>query len=252
MPDRNPVPGLVADLVEETAALDALVGELDPDAWLRPTPAWQWDVRDTLAHLADTDEIAVDTCTGGARTLQACIDRSASAEDVTLAGVLRGRRVAGAAVLAWWRAARAREVEVLAGLEPSVRVPWGLGMSAPAFVTARLMETWAHALDVHAALGSTPIDTDRLAHVAWLGVRSLPYACAVAGEPPPAVPLRVELDLPSGATWSAGPDDAPARIRGPAGAFCRVVTRRLPAAIAGLVAEGDEAVRLLRVARCYL
>lgn len=252
MPDPNPVPGLVAALVEETAALDALVDELVPDDWLRPTPAWQWDVRDTVAHLADTDEIAVDTCTGGARTLQACIERSVSAEDVTLAGVRRGRRLPGPEVIAWWRDARARELEVLAGLEPSARVPWGLGMSAPAFVTARLMETWAHALDVHAALGSTPTDTDRLAHVAWLGVRSLPYACSVAGEPPPAVPLRVELELPSGAIWTAGPDDAPARIRGPAGGFCRVVTRRVPVAASGLVAEGDEAVRMLRVARCYL
>jgi uncharacterized protein (TIGR03084 family) len=247
----NPVPDLVADLAAETAALDAFVADLGRDDWLAPTPAWQWDVRDSVAHLADTDEIASDTCTGGPRPLAACVAAARSAEDVTFAGVRRGRRLSPDGVLAWWRRARARMIEVLAGLEPSARVPWGRGMSAPAFVTARLMETWAHGLDVHAALGRAPVDTDRLAHVAWLGVRSLPYACSVAGEPPLG-PLRIELTLPSGAPWTAGPEDAPDRITGTVAAFARVCVQRRAPGARGLEADGDEAHRALRVARCFL
>ena len=86
-------------------------------------------------------------------------------------------------------------------------------MRARAFVTARLMETWAHGLDVHTAVGGATPDTDRLGHVAWLSTRALPYAYRVAGREPPAAPLRVELTLPVGRAVGDGPD-APDRITG--------------------------------------
>lgn len=210
-------------------------------------------MRDTIAHLADTDEMAVDTVTGGPRALNVAAAASASPEDTTYRGVLRGRKLTGAEVLAWWERASAAELEVLASLDPAVRVPWGIGMKATSFVAARLMETWAHGLDVFAALGSEPVDTDRLAHVAWLATRALPYAYSVAGREPPAGAVRVELTLPSGATWTYGPDDAPARITGPAGEYCRVFVQRLGREDArGLRAEGDAAEDALAVARAYL
>ena len=42
-------------------------------------------------------------------------------------------------------------------------------MGAKSFLTARLMETWAHGIDVADALGVTREPTDRLRHVAQLG-----------------------------------------------------------------------------------
>ncbi len=120
----------------------------------------------------------------------------------------------GADVLAWWERTQVAERDVLLSLDPGMRVPWGLGMRPPSFVTARMMEAWAHSLDVHDALGLEPTDTDRLRHVAWIGVRALPYAYSVAGIDPAVPPLRVELTLPSGAAWTFGPEDAPDRITG--------------------------------------
>jgi uncharacterized protein (TIGR03084 family) len=115
------------------------------------------------------------------------------------------------------------------------------------------METWAHGLDVFAALGAEPVDTDRLAHVAWLATRALPYAYNYAGRELPAGALRVELTLPSGATWTDGPEDAPNRITGPAARYCRVFVQRLPRAQAREVhAEGDVAESALEVARAFL
>lgn len=244
---------LLADLAAEQDALVAVLEQIAPDDWFRPTPAWSWDVRDTVAHLADTDELAVDTCIDGPRSLGALAARCASSEDLTLLGVLRGRRRSGAEVLAWWTRAQIAERDVLLTLDPQMRVPWGLGMRPPSFVTARLMETWAHSLDVHAALGTEPVDTDRLRHVAWIGVRALPYACSVAGIAPLDAPLRVELTLPSGATWSFGAADAADRITGPASEFCRVFVQRIGRdAAPNVVAEGTGAALALRVARSYL
>jgi uncharacterized protein (TIGR03084 family) len=244
---------LVADLGAEQAALVAVLEPIGDDDWFRPTPAWSWDVRDTVAHLADTDELAIDTCLDGPRALAKFSEQCASSEDLTLHGVLRGRKRSGVGVLAWWKHTQARECEVLRSIPADMRVPWGLGMRTPSFVTARLMETWAHSLDVHAALGTEPEDTDRLAHVAWIGIRALPYACSVAGVPPPDGPIRVELTLPSGAEWAFGPEDAADRITGPASEFCRVCVQRIRASEASnLVAEGDGALLALRVARSFL
>ena len=62
--------------------------------------------------------------------------------------------------------------------------------------TARFMETWAHALDVADALGVEPEPTDRIRHVAHLGVRTRDFAFCVHGLEPPAEEFRVELRRP--------------------------------------------------------
>lgn len=244
---------LVADLAQEQLELQADCANLGADEWLTPTAARGWDVRDTIAHLADTDEIAFDTMHDGPRSLNRFVTLFASSRDVTLWGVLRGRRRTGVDVLAWWERTSVQECEALLGLETATRVPWGLGMGRPAFVTARLMETWAHGLDVRAAIGVSSVDTDRLRHVAFLATRALPYAFSYAGRTVPASPLRVELDLPSGDVWAHGPVDAPDRITGPAGQYCRVFVQRMVAADAhDLTATGAGAREALEVARAFL
>jgi uncharacterized protein (TIGR03084 family) len=249
-------PGLdefVDDLEAEQLALQSFLAGIEADDWLRPTPSWQWDVRDTISHLADTDEVALDTMLDGPRSLGVLAVTLASSEDVTYSGVLRGRRLRGADVLAWWERASAAERDALRSMDESARVAWGLGMGVRAFVTARVMETWAHSLDVHAALGSQPVDTPRLRHVAWIATRALPYAFSVAGIEAPARPLRVELELPDGTAWTTGPDDAADRITGPAGDYCRIFVQRLdPRDAPAVVTEGDFARTVITVARAYL
>jgi uncharacterized protein (TIGR03084 family) len=244
---------LVSDLQHEQWDLQAACATLSADEWLTPTAARGWDVRDSISHLADTDEIAVDTMDDGPRSLNRFVTVLATGKDITLWGVLRGRRRSGADVLAWWERTSMFECERLNQLDSTQRVPWGLGMGRPAFITARLMETWAHGLDVRAAVGAPPVDTDRLRHIAFLATRALPYAFSYAGRPLPSTPLRVELDLPSGARWTHGPEDAPDRITGPAGEYCRVFVQRLSLSDAPhLAATGAGAREALLVARAFL
>ena len=78
-------------------------------------------------------------------------------------------------------------------------------------------------------------------------------APADTGRALPTTKLRVELDLPSGAVWTHGPDDAPDRVTGPAGEYCRVFVQRMPRSEAhGLVATGSGAREALLVARAFL
>ena len=247
------VADLLDDLVAEQRALQVTLRAIDNDMWLRPTPARGWDVRDTVAHLADTDEMAIATATGAPGSINDRAAAAASGEDLTYQGVLHGRRRSGPEVLAWWESTTAAEHEMFEALDPNVRVPWGIGMQPRSFVTARLMETWAHGLDVCAAVGVASVDSDRLAHVAWLATRALAYAYTVAGREPPTEPLRVELTLPSGGEWSLGPADAENRITGPAGEYCRVFVHRMRLDDArGLRADGPAAIAALSVARAFL
>src|SRR5260370_21263826 len=103
------VAALVGDLESEQLELQSVVAAIDADAWLTPTSAWGWDVRDTIAHLADTDEMAIDTMQGGPYAINDLSDRSASGPDVTYRGVLKGRRLAGSEVGAWWTRTSATE-----------------------------------------------------------------------------------------------------------------------------------------------
>ena len=77
------------------------------------------------------------------------------------------------------------------------------------------------------------------------------FAYRTNGLEPPTTPLRVELTAPSGAQWVFGPEDAPDRITGPGGDFCRVVTQRIHWSDTQLAAEGERAQEFLRIAQAF-
>src|SRR5690606_40753104 len=86
-------------------------------------------------------------------------------------------------LLADWRATRAALHDALSTVADGRKLPWfGPPMSAASMATARLMETWAHGLDVADALGVTRAPTARLRHIAHIGVRTRDFAYMVNGK----------------------------------------------------------------------
>lgn len=249
---------LLADLAAEHDALDGVVRDLPDDAWDLPTPAPGWRVRDQIGHLAHYDEqgrrAALDPEGFSHDVAEALTDLAAFS---ALAEAL-GRELAGGALLRAWRERRAALLEALAVVPKGTRLPWyGPPMSVRSFATARLMETWAHGQDVvdgllRAGVTAPPrIDGDRLAQVCHLGVATFGWSWRVRGEEPPESPVRVELALPSGAAWSAGPVDADDRVRGSAVDFCLVVTQRRNVADTALEVTGPVASAWMSVAQCF-
>jgi uncharacterized protein (TIGR03084 family) len=262
---------VLADLAAEGERLDALVAGLDEQGWRAPTPAEGWDVATTVAHLLWTDETSVKAiagtlCANGPAdkepwdevVMKAITDPTGfvDTEALGLAGSLRGPEL-----LERWRASRADLDAALRAVPDGQKLMWfGPPMSPASMATARLMETWAHAIDVADALVATgtiperPAPTDRIRHVASIGVRTRGYAFTNNGLEPPAEKIRVELTAPSGEVWVFGPEDpdwSGQRVTGSAYDFCQLVTQRVHRSDTDLVATGEDADRWLDIAQAF-
>ncbi|MBD3944920.1 TIGR03084 family metal-binding protein [Nocardioides ganghwensis] len=241
---------VLVDLEAEGDRLEQLVAGLDDDGWRTPTPAPGWDVATQVAHLAWTDVVALKAATDKEAWDAVVLDAIADP-----AGFVDAQALALAHepdLLARWRRARADLRDALVAMPQGEKMPWfGPPMSPTSMATARLMETWAHSLDVHEALGADVEDTDRIRHVAHLGVRTRNFAFSVHGLEPPADEFRIDLASPSGEVWSWGPEDAGQTLTGSAGDFCRLVTQRVHRADTDLVASGADVDRWLDIAQAF-
>jgi len=243
---------IVAELRAESDQLDALVAALPEQGWRTATPAPGWTIAHQIAHLFWTDRVAVVAVT----------DEAGFAELLTLAAKNPGGFVDEGAeelaatpptdLLAEWRQMRVRLHDELLRVESGRKLPWfGPPMSAASMATARLMETWAHGLDVADALGVKRSASPGLKSIAHIGVRTRDFAFAVNGLPAPAEPFLVELRAPDGAAWSWGPADAAQRVTGSAEDFCMLVTQRRPHAELDVAAVGPDAERWLTIAQAF-
>lgn len=255
----NPVlDQVLADLTAEGDELDTAVAMLDEQAWRTPVPAAGWDIATTIVHLAWTDECAIAAGTDKAAWDDLVLRAIADPEGFVDEEAFAGAKAPADEILTRWRASRPALVEMLRDYPTGEKLPWyGPPMSPASMGTARFMETWAHALDVYDALISAgsiterPRPTDRIRHVAHLGVRTRDFAFGVHGLEPPAEQFRVELTAPSGGLWTWGPEDAAQSVVGPAYDFCLRVTQRRHRDDLDLVATGPDADRWLDIAQAF-
>ena len=233
------------DLVAEQRALDAIVADLAPAQWALPTPSPRWSVADQIGHLTyfdTTAALAITDPEAFASHRDELVSNFADELAVDEATLGSFRLLSPDEQLAAWR--RHRDELEAAGrtLTDDTRVTWyGPSMGAKSFLTARLMEVWAHGQDVCDTVGVVRAATDRIRHIAQLGVITRGWSYLVRGEQPPDGDVFVELTAPSGETWAWGPDDAADRVAGPADDFCLVVTQRRHVDDTRLTVNGERA-----------
>lgn len=245
------LPQLLEDLRGEYAQVDQLVrrsGDRD-----RVTPADGWGIRDTIAHLVQGEELATLAASHPDRFRS---ELGRLLEDLG-ATLQEFERWAASAVLGdlvtRWSEVRSRLLDALSSFASADRIPWVTGdMSAASFARSRLMEAWAHGLDIADAVGATREEADeRLRHVVYLGVRTRGFSFRNRGLDEPTVPVLVELTAPSGRTWQHGDATASEVVRGPAVDFAAVVTQRRHPGDTTLDVDGGAAQQWMEVAQCF-
>ena len=240
---------ILSDLVAEQQFLDQSLQRIPIKNWDRVTPSKPWTVRDTISHLADFADLAADTLLGGEKVKE--WQKAGDLDVLRQRAIDRGRGMRPQDVIEWWRGGRAKVVEPLSHMTEHDRVEWIEGtMSARTFATFRLMETWAHGLDIYKALEIEVEDTARIRHVCWLGWKTLPYAFKAAGLD--YSPVRVEVIGPGYAKWVYGPEDTDDLIKGSASDWARVVVRRIKPKEVRLKVTGDTAQKAVEVAQAFL
>jgi len=243
---------IVDDLRAESDELDALVADLTAERWATATPAPGWSIAHQIAHLLWTDRVALVSVTDEAAFGEMLGEAAADPSGFVDRGAEEIAAAPPAELLADWRRTRTRLHDALLSVPEGRKLPWfGPPMSAASMATARLMETWAHGLDVADALGVTRTPTERLRSIAHIGVRTRDFAFAVNGLTPPAEPFRVELRAPDGTTWAWGPEDARQRVTGSAEDFCMLVTQRRPRSSLDVRAAGEDAQKWLTIAQAF-
>jgi len=249
MADPGP---FVAELRAESDELDALVAPLAAARWAEPTPSPGWTIAHQIGHLLWTDRAALTAVTDEAGFAELLAAAGQDPDGFVDAGAEELAATPPAELLNDWRVTRGRLHEALLEVAEGRKLPWfGPPMSATSMATARLMETWAHGLDVADALGVKRPPTERLRAIAHIGVRTRDYAFVVNNLTPPTEPFLVELRGPGGDTWSWGPSDAAQRVTGSAEDFCFLVTQRRPLTALDITASGTNAQRWLKIAQAF-
>jgi uncharacterized protein (TIGR03084 family) len=242
---------LIKDLADEYVSLDAFVAPLGAEAWDRETPFGAWTVRDQVCHLTVIDNAARLSVTDEEGFIRHRTELLKS-KDFFEEPLKQGRSLSPGDLLAWWRREWQLLLDALTPLDPKARISWyGPPMSVRSLATSRLMETWAHGQDILDALGLNRPATDRLRHIAHLGVSTYGWSFKNRGMESPASPVRVELISPSGAIWSWGPQEAADIIRGGVEDFGLVITQRRHVDDTKLEVTGATARQWMLIAQAF-
>jgi len=252
---------LVDEILSALAAQHAELGDVvdgcSADDWERPTRCPGWDVASVLLHLAQTDELAIESARGALPDLSDGLmgsraDQTMSVDDAAAAQVAGDRAAGGDVIRKRWHDASSGMRAAFEAADPHRRVTWVSNrLSVQTLAATRLSECWIHTGDIASALGVPLEPTDRLRHIARLAWRTLPYAFDRADMTMHG-PVALDLIGPGGDAWHFDPDAAAlTTIRGSAVEFCEVAARRVAPDTTSLRGTGPDAEAVLRVVRTY-
>ena len=246
----------VADFIEECEVLNAVLEPLGPADFERVTLFKDWTVNHVLQHLhffnmmADYSAFQPQRFQDDYGRLRAMMAERGSSMVEPTHEMLEG--LSGPALRAAWRETYMAMEPRWSAADPKTRVKWaGPDMSMRSSITARQMETWAHAQEIFDLLGLERPEGDRIRNIAHLGVSTYGWTFINRGEAVPEPAPYVRLSAPSGAVWEWGEPSESERVDGNAVAFCQVVAQTRNIADTGLAVTGPNATRWMSIAQCF-
>jgi uncharacterized protein (TIGR03084 family) len=246
---------VTADFRAEVDELHAFAGRLSAEDWERETAFMQWTPWDVIAHLHFFDHCSLTALEGEeafAKERQALFAAIGGGRTNQELARERFGELDAASLTKQWRDTAHQLAAGLGALPPKSRLPWyGPDMGVSMFATARLMETWAHGQEIYDLVGATREPTDRLKHIATIGVKTFGWTFVNRKIEIPGPPPYVRLAAPSGAVWEFGEPSESECVRGDALDFCHVVTQGRNVADTALEVVGPVATRWMSIAQCF-
>lgn len=243
------------DLIAEADALHAFLQTLDPSDWDRPTQFMTWTPWDVVAHLHFFDEVSLKALEGQ-EAFAACqsdlIENIGGGKTNQQIGRETYAGIEAKALLDRWIEGCHEMAKQLGESNPKRRLPWfGPDMGVRMFTTARLMETWAHGQEIYDLKGATREPTDRLKHIATIGVKTFGWTFVNRKLDPPGAAPYVRLTAPSGEIWEWNEPSDSERVEGTALDFCLAVTQTRNFADTALQVTGNVANQWMQIAQCF-
>lgn len=243
---------IIKDLRAQGEELHNFLETLHDDDWSRTTTFKDWSVNDVVQHLYLGDYMAVTshTCAEEFATFWAQMQKLA----MPLVEYTRAwlDNESGSTMVARWYQQFMAMCDRFAASDPNMRLAWaGPDMGINMFATARLMETWAHSWEIYDLLGVTPKPSDRIRHIATLGVKTYGWSFVNRKLEAPEPTPYVRLTAPSGKIWEWNKPQDDNRVMGDAVAFCQVVTQVRNIADTTLIVSGEPARQWMAIAQCF-
>lgn len=246
---------LCRELTMEHEALDDIIKDLSDSEWATKTPFYDWTIHDEICHITYFDDkarLAATDPDGFNKDMGKIFEGITSIEDFFEKTLIDMKKLSPKALMEYWVGERTKMIKALEVLGQADMIPWyGPPMNAKSFVVARMMETWAHGQDIADALGYKRKPTDRLKHIAQLGVKTFNWSYMNRQLEKPSRKVRVELKSPSNETWLWNEDQTENLVKGSAEEFCLVVTQRRHIDDTGLKTKGDIAREWMLIAQAF-
>lgn len=248
---------ILSDLIAEQSIADAFVDKLSEKEWNETINSdlrvydieGIWKIRDVVSHIAIFDAAAAKLSMGEAEQIKDVTGGQMDEHLKYLPYLNLGKNQ----LLELWRENRTYLDNALYCCDPKQRIPWapGLPMSARSLATARLMELWAHWVDIYDHFGVEIKETERIGNILFLAWQSRPNAYRINGVELPETPMYLEFTLKDGTVWTKGDSSADNFIKGSALEWALVAIKRRNWMDTDLEVVGDEACRYADFAQTF-
>jgi uncharacterized protein (TIGR03084 family) len=242
------------DLLAEYDELNAILSTLTEQQWQQKSLFKGWSIYDHVEHLHFFDLQGLNAIKQPKTFEHYVAQFKEKAKVQSFVEIARDHigLQSHQQLLTKWSSTYLELIQYLQTFSTEQKLPWfGPPMSALSFISARLMETWAHGQSILDTLNIPRSGTERLYYIAELGVKTFSWSFKGKGLPVPAIKPFVELTSPSGDIWQWNDPKSTSKISGSALGFCQVVTQTRNAADTNLMINGICAQQWLEVAQCF-
>jgi uncharacterized protein (TIGR03084 family) len=243
---------IINDLRAQGEELYTFLETIDNDDWSRKTTFKNWTINDVVQHLYFGDYLGVTSHKNSDAFLT--FMKEVQASGLPLVQYTRQwlNDESGPKMLNHWHNHFIEMCDRFAASDPDMRLTWaGPDMGLKMFATARLMETWAHSWEIYDLLTASPEQSDRIRHIATIGVKTYGWTFANRKLEPPGPPPYIKLTAPSGDTWEWNTPQDDNQVVGEAVEFCQVVTQVRNIADTNLKVRGEPAKQWMSIAQCF-